>query len=660
MRDVATLLEALPYIREFHGQTVVIKYGGAAMVDPELKEEFARDVVLLKYVGMNPVVVHGGGPDITAYMERLGMEVRFVDGLRVSDEATVEVAKMVLVGKQNKDIVLGINRHGQPAVGLCGDDGRLFTVRKRLAGGETDIGFVGDIETVDVDVLLHIAEDYIPVVASVGADVEGRSYNVNADAAAAAVAAALGALEGRLPHRRGGLARRPRRSGQPNLGGHGAAGAREAVGGERRHAPEARGGGARARGRRGSRAHPRRPSGALAPARAVHRRGKRHEAVSLAELQTLEREALMHTYARNPVEFVRGEGTRLWDDEGHEYLDFLTGISVAQLGHCHPGVVEAVREQAGQLMHVGNLFYTEPGIRLAQRLADLSLGGRVFLCNSGAEAIECALKLARKRRRGGEFVVMEGGFHGRTMGALSATPQESKQAPFAPLVPGFTVVPRNDHDALVDAVSERTAAVLVEPIQGESGIHPHEPAFMHEARRVCDRHGALLICDEIQCGMARTGELWAYQQYDVAPDVITVAKGLGGGLPVGACVTNPANADVLEVGDHGSTFAGGPVIAAAANAVLDVVTTPGFVDTVYARGLQLGKGLVGLGLEPRGMGLMLGFDLPGAQDVARRLLLEHRLVVHATGPETIRMLPPLTVSEDEVDEAVRRLGAALH
>jgi acetylglutamate kinase len=195
MRDVATLLEALPYIREFHGNTVVIKYGGAAMTDPELKEEFARDVVLLKYVGMNPVVVHGGGPDITRYMERLGMEVRFVEGLRVSDEATVEVAKMVLVGKQNKDIVLRINRHGQPAVGLCGDDGLLFTVRKQLAAGETDIGFVGQIERVDADVLLHIAEDYIPVVASVGADTEGNSYNVNADAAAAAVAEALGAIK---------------------------------------------------------------------------------------------------------------------------------------------------------------------------------------------------------------------------------------------------------------------------------------------------------------------------------------------------------------------------------------------------------------------------------------------------------------------------------
>jgi acetylglutamate kinase len=195
MRDVTTLLEALPYIREFHGKTVVIKYGGAAMTDPELKEEFARDVVLLKYVGMNPVVVHGGGPDITRYMERLGMEVRFVEGLRVSDEATVEVAKMVLVGKQNKDIVLRINRHGQPAVGLCGDDGLLFTVSKQLAAGDTDIGFVGQIERVDADVLLHIAADYIPVIASVGADTEGNSYNVNADAAAAAVAEALGAFK---------------------------------------------------------------------------------------------------------------------------------------------------------------------------------------------------------------------------------------------------------------------------------------------------------------------------------------------------------------------------------------------------------------------------------------------------------------------------------
>jgi acetylglutamate kinase len=194
-RDVATILEALPYIRDFHGRTIVIKYGGAAMIDPALQEEFARDIVLLKYVGMNPIVVHGGGPEITRYMERLGMKVEFVEGLRVSDADTVEVAKMVLVGKQNKDIVLLINRHGQPAVGLCGDDGLLFRVRKQLAAGERDIGFVGEIEHVDVNVLNHIAEDYIPVVASVGADSEGNSYNVNADAAAASVASALRAFK---------------------------------------------------------------------------------------------------------------------------------------------------------------------------------------------------------------------------------------------------------------------------------------------------------------------------------------------------------------------------------------------------------------------------------------------------------------------------------
>jgi acetylglutamate kinase len=191
-REVATLLEALPYIREFHGRTIVIKYGGAAMTDPELREDFARDVVLLKYVGMNPVVIHGGGAEITRYMERLGMKVEFVDGLRVSDAETVEVAKMVLVGKQNKDIVLRLGRHGQAAIGLCGDDGSLFRVRKALTG-ERDLGFVGEIEHIDVDVLNHVAEDYIPVIASVGADPEGNSYNVNADTAAGAVAKALGA-----------------------------------------------------------------------------------------------------------------------------------------------------------------------------------------------------------------------------------------------------------------------------------------------------------------------------------------------------------------------------------------------------------------------------------------------------------------------------------
>jgi acetylornithine/N-succinyldiaminopimelate aminotransferase len=380
--------------------------------------------------------------------------------------------------------------------------------------------------------------------------------------------------------------------------------------------------------------------------------------VTLAELQQLEREAVMGTYARNPVEFVRGEGTRLWDDEGNEYLDFLAGISVVQLGHCHPAVVEAVREQAGRLMHVGNLFYTEPGMRLAKRLSDASLGGKVFLCNSGAEAIECAIKLARRRRPGGDFVVLEGGFHGRTMGALSATPQEAKQAPFAPLVPGFTAVPREGPPLpLVDAVSDRTAAIVIEPIQGEGGIHPIHPQMLAAARDSCEETGALLIFDEIQCGMGRTGTLWAWEEAGVAPDLMTVAKGLGGGLPIGACVTSPELADVLQPGDHGSTFAGGPVVAAAANSVLDTIDDDTFLDAVIAKGARLGRGLQDLGLEVRGRGLMLAFACGDGPALARRLLLEQRLVVNATGADTVRLLPPLTVSDGEIDEAVRRVGA---
>jgi acetylornithine/N-succinyldiaminopimelate aminotransferase len=377
--------------------------------------------------------------------------------------------------------------------------------------------------------------------------------------------------------------------------------------------------------------------------------------VALAELQALEREALMPTYARNPVEFVRGEGTRLWDDDGNEYLDFLTGISVTQLGHCHPRVVEAVRRQAGTLMHVGNLYYTEPGMRLSARLSGASLGGKVFLCNSGTEAMECAIKLARRHRRGGDFVVLEGGFHGRTMGALSATPQEEKQAPFAPLVPGFRVAPR--HGPL--PVDESTAAVIIEPIQGESGIHPIDPGLLASARELCDEHGALLVFDEIQCGMGRTGTLWAWQQLGVRPDVMTTAKGLGGGVPIGACVTAPAHANLFEPGDHGSTFAGGPVVCAAANAVLDVVDDQAFLRGVTLKGERLAAGLRDLGLEVRGLGLMLAFRAEEAPALVRRALLEGRLVLNATGPDTVRLLPPLTVSDDEIDEALRRIGALL-
>jgi predicted acetylornithine/succinylornithine family transaminase len=383
-------------------------------------------------------------------------------------------------------------------------------------------------------------------------------------------------------------------------------------------------------------------------------------ALNLADLQALERDWVIPTYARQPVEFVRGEGCRLWDAEGNEYLDFLAGISVVQIGHCHPALVEAIREQAGRLMHVSNLFYTEPAMRLAKRLAESSLGGKVFFCNSGAEANECAIKLARRHRRGGDVVVLSDGFHGRTYGSLSATPQETKQEPFAPLVPGFKVVHRDDAAGLAAAVDDRTAAVLIEPIQGESGIHPIADEVLVAARGACDRHGALLIFDEVQCGMGRTGTLWAYQQTDVRPDAMTLAKGLGGGLPIGACITSPAYADVLRPGDHGSTFAGGPVPCAAAQAVLDVVDDEDFLADVRAKGEALRAGLERLPvLGVRSRGLMAAFDTEGAPELVKRLLNEQRLVLNATGPVTVRLEPPLTVTREEIDDALDRIARAL-
>ncbi len=380
----------------------------------------------------------------------------------------------------------------------------------------------------------------------------------------------------------------------------------------------------------------------------------------LSRLQELERHHAVAAYARFPVEFVRGSGCRLWDDEGREYLDFLAGISVLNVGHCHPRVVEAVREQATRLIHTSNLYYSEPPLRLCQRLSELSLRGKVFLTNSGAEANEAALKLVRKARPGGDIVVLEDAFHGRTYGALSATPQEEKQAPFAPLVPGFRVVPK-DPVALKRAVDERTAAVLVEPIQGESGILVLDEELLEAAREACDTTGAALVFDEIQAGMGRTGTLWAYQQTGVIPDAMTCAKALGGGLPVGALVTGPRLADVLSTGDHGSTFAGGSVVSAAALVALEVCSQPDLLERVRAFGERLAAGLEELPYvgAVRGRGLMLGCDLVdrSAPDLVRRALLEQRLVVGATGPATIRLEPPLVVEEEEVAEALRRLGS---
>lgn len=390
--------------------------------------------------------------------------------------------------------------------------------------------------------------------------------------------------------------------------------------------------------------------------------------MALAELQEIEARYVMPTYAKAPVEFIRGEGCRLWDADGKEYLDFFAGLSVHNAGHCHPRIVAAITEQAGRLGGVSNLYYSEPAMRLCERLAESSLGGKVFLTNSGTEANECAIKLARKRAhargvREPEIVTLDGGFHGRTLGALAATPRLARDDLFGPLPRGFVAVPRDDTAALRAAVGERTAAVIAEPIQGEAGVFPIATEVLSAAREACDAQGALLVLDEVQTGMGRTGSLWAYEQLALRPDVMTAAKALGGGLPVGACVTTPELGDVLALGDHGSTFAGGPVAAAAALAALEILDDPDLLRSARELGARLAAGLGGLEevVDVRGRGLMVGVNLADGIDAGavQARALASGLVINVPGPGMLRFLPPVVVTPEEIDRAVDQLEAAL-
>lgn len=394
----------------------------------------------------------------------------------------------------------------------------------------------------------------------------------------------------------------------------------------------------------------------------------RETAERVEELREIEGRYAMPTYPRAPVEFVRGEGSRLWDSEGREYVDLFSGLSVHNAGNCHPRIVAAIADQAATLGGTSNLFYSEPAMRLTERLVTSSLGGRAFLCNSGAEANECAIKLVRKHGhlRGierPEIVVLDYAFHGRTLAALAATPRLAREDLFGPLPAGFVPTPRDDPDALRAAVGPNTAAVMLEPIQGESGVHPISAEMLAAAREATEEAGALLVFDEIQTGMGRTGTLWAFQGGPVVPDVMTSAKALGGGLPVGACVIGPRAGDGLTLGEHGSTFAGGPICARSALAALEVIDSEEVRANVLDRETQIRSELAG---DPavggiRGRGLMLGLELRDGVDAAAvaRAALERGVVVNAPNPATIRLLPPLTIAPSDLGDGCERLLAAL-
>lgn len=374
---------------------------------------------------------------------------------------------------------------------------------------------------------------------------------------------------------------------------------------------------------------------------------------------------MMDTYKRWPVEFVRGRGAELLTAGGERYLDLVAGIAVASVGHAHPRVANAIARQASDLIHVSNLYETVPQRMLAQRLAELTGGMRSFFCNSGAEAVEAALKLARKAAGPGRraIVAASGGFHGRTFGALSATGQSAKAEPFTPLVPGFTHAPFDDVAAMEAAVTEETAAVVLEPVQGEAGVIVPAPGYLAAVRDICDRAGALLILDEVQTGIGRTGAWFAYEHCGVRPDILCLAKGLGGGLPIGACLAQPQVAEAFVPGDHGSTFGGGPVQCAAALAVLDIVEEEGLLARAATIGRLLREGLSAIfgARNLRGMGALIGVALPGplARPVAQGCF-DRKVLVNDAAPDVLRLSPPLVISEDEIHSALNALEEVWH
>lgn len=378
---------------------------------------------------------------------------------------------------------------------------------------------------------------------------------------------------------------------------------------------------------------------------------------------------LMQTYTRQPISIVRGRGSKVYDLEGREYLDFVGGIAVNILGHGHPDLVHAIQRQAAQLIHVSNLYYTEPQVRLAKTLVEHSFADRAFFCNSGAEANEAAIKLARRYAHAKygadrfEIITMKNSFHGRTLATITATGQDKVQKGFEPLMPGFDYVPFNDFSAIQAIACERTAGIMLEPVQGEGGVHVADRKYLKDLREFCTKNDILLIFDEVQTGMGRTGTLFAYQQLGVVPDIMTLAKGLGGGVPIGACLAKDAVAAAFSPGAHASTFGGNPLACAAALAVCRALLEGSVLDHAKRMGEYLAKGLADckdrhrVVREVRGLGLLQGLELDLDAKTVVADCLVRGVLVNATSDRVLRFVPPLVITQQEIDKLIETLSA---
>jgi len=373
-------------------------------------------------------------------------------------------------------------------------------------------------------------------------------------------------------------------------------------------------------------------------------------------------EYVMNTYSRFPIALTEGKGSYVWDADGKKYLDFLGGIAVCVLGHCDPGLQEAIKQQAAKLWHVSNLYWIEPQVVLAEKLSRISGLDRAFFCNSGAEANEAAIKLARKyfyRRniqQKNQIIVFKDSFHGRTLATVTATGQPKYQEGFAPLPAGFEYAEYNDLNSVVSLINDQTAAIMLEPIQGEGGVHPAHPEFLSEMRRICDEHDLLLIFDEVQCGIARTGNFFAFQGYGVKPDIVTMAKGLGGGFPIGAMLASKSAATGFAPGDHASTFGGNPLATAVANRLVDTITDPDFIKNSLEMGTYLKEGLNNIKdnriIDVRGQGLMLGVEFDREVKELVQICMQKGLLLVGAGAKVMRFVPALNITPAEIGEAL--------
>lgn len=671
----SVLVEALPYMQRFKGKYIVVKFGGSVLTQEYHLRNVLQDLVFMAQAGMRPVLVHGGGPLITQAMKKCGKEPVFLNGQRITDEETLEIAKDVLIGDVAARIVSIVAGFGAKAESV--NAAGAISAKKYLPNGD-DLGFVGQVSSVDVGLFDRLAEEgIISIVSPLGLDESGQLYNINGDVAAWKIAAELKAEKLVFLSNTRGILRnidddqslistirqdRIEQYVESGVISGGMIPKIEAANSALTHGVH--------------KTHI--VDGRLRHALLVEIFSKEGigtqiipsdepEGATTTATRELYDQYVIGNYTRQPMVIVRGKGSRVWDADNKGYLDLFPGWAVSGIGYCHDKVVAALKSQSEKLLHASNNFHLQAQGELARLIAEHAFGGKSFFCNSGAEANEAALKLARlfhggKRKR---IITTKNSFHGRTFGSVSATGQPDYQKGFQPIVPGFEYVAFNDKAALEAAMADDVYAVMLEPIQGEGGINMADDDYMCLIRSLCDKHGSLMIVDEVQTCMGRSGKLFAYQNYDVVPDIMTLAKSLGGGVAIGVMTARADIAAAMGPGTHGSTFGGNPLACRAGIAVFDAIREEKMMDNVEVVGAYLWQRLNEMknkfpiikGL--RGRALMVGIELnkPGQDIVAT--CLARGLIINCTQGSVLRLLPAINISVEELEEGLTILSGIL-